>query len=114
MAISAAKFGVQVSDYNLLTVEDVEAVLPRLHVAERLEGVTAQELYTNQKIPFGFDYLSKNIDYNCDATSGDHGCHVAGHCRCEHLYSLHRADGDVYYAPQENGVTGVAAMPRFW
>ena len=108
LAISAAKFGVQVSDYDLLTVEDVEAVLPRLHVAERLEGVTAQELYTNQKIPFGFDYLSKNIDYNCDATSGDHGCHVAGIAAANTYIPYTDADGDVYYAPQENGVTGVA------
>ncbi len=109
LATSAARQGKTIADYPLLTVEAVEKLLPELHVYERTEGkVTAQELYTNAKIPFGFNYLEKTVDYNCDATSGDHGCHVAGIAAANTYVAHTDSDGDTYYAPQDQGVTGVA------
>lgn len=48
---SAARFGKQVSDYDLMTEEDITKVLPRLHASERMSGLTADELYRTAKIP---------------------------------------------------------------
>ena len=108
LARSAAQFGKEMSDYDLLTIEEIEEVLPRLHASERLTGVTAQDLYTSEKIPFGFNYIMGTSDYDCDAASGDHGCHVAGIAAANTYIPYEDADGDVYYAAQKNGVTGVA------
>lgn len=108
LALSAAQFGGEVADYGLLTVEEVETLMPRLHVSEMLPGVTAEELYTSQKIPFGFNYIMATTDYANDATSGDHGCHVAGIATANTYVPYTDEDGDEYYAPQALGVTGVA------
>ncbi len=108
LARSAAQFDKEMSDYDLLTIEEIEEVLPRLHASERLTGVTAQDLYTSEKIPFGFNYIMGTSDYDCDAASGDHGCHVAGIAAANTYIPYEDADGDVYYAAQKNGVTGVA------
>ena len=70
--------------------------------------MTAQDLYTSEKIPFGFNYIMGTSDYDCDAASGDHGCHVAGIAAANTYIPYEDADGDVYYAAQKNGVTGVA------
>lgn len=110
LATSAARQGKSIADYDLLTLEDVEALLPRLHVnpEDNPEKFSAADLYTNAKIPFGFNYMAETADYNCDAISGDHGCHVAG-IAAANTYVLHLdADGDPYYAPQDQGATGVA------
>ncbi len=116
---SAAQFGKQIADYDLLTAEDVAQILPQLHVAgdtylkladatpEQLLA-TAKELYTSAKIPFGYDYMFGYTDYNCDATSGDHGCHVSGIAAANAYVAAQDADGDTYYTTQENGVTGIA------
>lgn len=109
LATSAAKQGKTVADYDLLTLEDVEAVLPQLHAYTLTEGAcTAEHLYTNAKIPFGFNYLMETDAYGCDALSGDHGCHVAGIAAANTYVATEDQDGDVYYATQEQGVTGVA------
>lgn len=54
---SAARFGKQVSDYDLMTEEDITKVLPRLHASERMSGLTADELYRTAKIPYAFNYI---------------------------------------------------------
>ena len=88
LARSAAQFDKEMSDYDLLTIEEIEEVLPRLHASERLTGVTAQDLYTSEKIPFGFNYIMGTSDYDCDAASGDHGCHVAGIAAGKYLHPV--------------------------
>ena len=70
------KTGKQVS---LLTAEDVAAVLPQLHAAERYEGLTAEDLYLGTKVPFAFNYVDKDLDVTHDNDSQEeHGSHVAG------------------------------------
>ena len=91
----------------MLTIEEIEEVLPRLHASERLTGVTAQDLYTSEKIPFGFNYIMGTSDYDCDAPRRSR-CHVAGIAAANTYIPYEDADGDVYYAAQKNGVTGVA------
>ena len=109
MATSAAKLGKTISDYDLLTVEDVAAVLPQLHAYLDYEGtLTAEDLYTSAKIPFGYNYLMNSASYDCDSLSGDHGCHVAGIAAANTYVPTLDGEGDPCYATQEQGVTGVA------
>ena len=76
---SAARFGKQVSDYDLMTEEDITKVLPRLHASERMSGLTADELYRTAKIPYAFNYIDEDLDVTHDNDAqGDHGTHVAG------------------------------------
>ena len=76
---SAARFGKQVSDYDLMTEEDITKVLPRLHASERMSGLTADELYRTVKIPYAFNYIDEDLDVTHDNDAqGDHGTHVAG------------------------------------
>ena len=64
---------------DLLTEESIAAVLPRLHAYERYPGLTAGDLYGNEKLAFGFNYVdsSLNIEHHHDQ-QGEHGSHVAG------------------------------------
>lgn len=61
-----------------LTFEQVEALMANHQfAAERLySGLTASDVYVNEKIPFGFDYA----DYDPDVfpIKSDHGTHVSG------------------------------------
>ena len=64
---------------NLMDKEFIEKILPRLHAAERRPDVTAGDLYRNEKLPFGFNYVDYdlNITHSYDQ-QGEHGSHVAG------------------------------------
>ena len=109
LELSAAKFGKTVSDYKLLTIAEIAAVLPRLHVAELLKDVTAEDLYINEKIPFGFNYVDENLNVTHDNDSqSDHGTHVAGIATANTYVWGKDADGDVVAMRQANGVVGVA------
>ena len=109
LATTAAKQGKTIGDYDLLTLEDVAEILPELNVYEIMDGaVTAEDLYTNGKIPFGFNYIMETIEYGCDTISGEHGCHVAGIAAANTYVPTVDADGDTYLAKQAQGVTGVA------
>ena len=64
---------------NLMTVADIEKVLSQLHVSQRTKGVTAEELYVNPKLPFGYNYIDKDFDLTHDNDkASEHGSHVAG------------------------------------
>lgn len=67
-------------DYDLLDVEEIASVLEQLHAYEYMEGqLTAEELYINSKIPFGFNYIDYSTDVTHDNDSqGSHGSHVSG------------------------------------
>ncbi len=112
LATSAAAQGKTVADYDLLTTEEIEQILPRLHAYTLAEEagtmLTAETLYTNDKIPFGFNYLTGGVEYGCDALSGDHGCHVAGIAAANTYVPTADADGDEYFARQTQNVTGIA------
>ena len=61
-----------------LTFENIEALMAsHTFASERLySGLTASDVYINEKIPFGFDYA----DYDPDVfpIKSDHGTHVSG------------------------------------
>ena len=64
---------------SLLDVAEIEAVLDILHAARRYEGLTAADLYLNEKLPFNFNYVDGDLDVTHDYDAqGEHGSHVAG------------------------------------
>ena len=76
LAKQAEQAGKTVADYNLLDVEEITGVLDQLHVGK---GVTALQLYRNTKLPFGYNYIDKDLDITHDQDrQGEHGSHVAG------------------------------------
>ena len=64
---------------ELMTEQTIAKVLPQLHAYQRYSGLTADALYLNEKLPFGFNYVdhSLNIVHDNDQ-QGEHGSHVAG------------------------------------
>lgn len=63
----------------LLTAAEIDGVLNELNLAKRMPEVTADELYINAKLPFGFNYVDSNLIVDHDSDSqGEHGSHVAG------------------------------------
>ena len=62
-----------------LELADIEAVLDKLNAAELYPGVSAEDLYYSEKIPFAFNYVDQNLKASHDYDDqGDHGSHVAG------------------------------------
>ena len=83
LAELAEKNGMTFEQYvetlNLLTVEEVAAVLDQLHVADRHNGtLTAEDLYINSKLPFNYNYVDLNLNMDHEDTGNEHGSHVAG------------------------------------
>lgn len=67
------------ADAKLMTAADTEKVLSQLNAVKKRAGTTAQELYINAKIPYGFNYVDNGMDVTHDNdTAGDHGSHVTG------------------------------------
>ncbi len=73
-----------VEDYvkkiNLLDTTDIEKVLPLLNAYAKVNGyISADDLFVSEKIPFGFNYVDKNLylEHYRDS-QGEHGSHVAG------------------------------------
>ena len=62
-----------------MSKEDVAAVLGSLNASNLYRGLTIDDVYSNSKVVFGFNYCDSNTDYTHDNDSqGDHGTHVAG------------------------------------
>ena len=62
-----------------MSKDDVAALLDSLHASKQYPGLTVDDVYTNSKVVFGFNYCDENTDYTHDNdTQGDHGTHVAG------------------------------------
>lgn len=65
--------------YDLLDAGEIDGVLDQLNAKRNMPGVTAAQLYHNEKLPFGFCYVDKDVDVtHANDTQGDHGSHVAG------------------------------------
>ena len=63
---------------SLMTAKDIEKVLDQLNIAGN-EGVTADSLYLNAKLPFAYNYVDGDFDVTHDHDSqSEHGSHVAG------------------------------------
>lgn len=111
LGISAASFGKKISDYNLLTKEEIKKALPNLSISADENPPKADDLYRNAKVPFAYNYVDDGLDVSHDAegdSNGDHGTHVAGIAAANRYVPHYDADGDLYYDKQELGVTGVA------
>ena len=71
-----------IASLDLLTAEDVAAVLPDLNIyplVEHLSGTKNGAYYVNDKVPFGINYVDRDYDVTHDNdTKGGHGSHVAG------------------------------------
>ena len=64
---------------DMLGTEEISEVLPNLHVSKLAPDVTAEQLYLNEKLAFGFNYVDGNLNIVHDNDQqGEHGSHVAG------------------------------------
>ncbi len=59
-----------------LTYDQVAALINKTTASTLVEGLTADDVYINEKIPFGFDYADKDVDVY--STHNNHGTHVSG------------------------------------
>ncbi len=59
-----------------LTYDDVAAVIKDTAASEQLDGLTVDDVYINEKIPFNFDYA--DVDSDAYSTHNNHGTHVSG------------------------------------
>lgn len=64
------------SDHLGLTYDDVAAVVKDTAAAGLLDGLTVDDVYINEKVPFGFDYADADSDPY--STHNNHGTHVSG------------------------------------
>ena len=80
---NAAAKGVSYEEYiaslDLLTAEKIAAVLPDMNLHQLDDSITAEQLYMNEKLAFGYNYVDADLtivhDYD---QQGEHGSHVAG------------------------------------
>ncbi|MBE6563054.1 MAG: DUF4366 domain-containing protein [Ruminococcaceae bacterium] len=59
-----------------LTYDDVAKVVDDTKAAEQFTGLTVDDVYVNEKVPFGFDYADSDPD--AYSTHNNHGTHVSG------------------------------------
>ena len=64
------------SDKLGLTYEDVAKVLAKTKANELAGGLSADDVYINEKVPFGYDYADNDPDVY--STHNNHGTHVSG------------------------------------
>ena len=84
LALQAGRADVSVEDYiqqlDLLDAEEIQAHLDQLNVKEYAAEITADGLYQNRKVPFGYNYIDRSHTYlgHDQDLEGEHGSHVAG------------------------------------
>ena len=59
-----------------LTYQDVAAVIKDTVASELVDGLTVDDVFINNKVPFGFDYADGDSDPY--STHNNHGTHVSG------------------------------------
>ena len=64
------------SDHLGLTREQVAAVLDQTTAYEQAGGLSVDDVYVNEKVPFGYDYADNDPDVY--STHNNHGTHVSG------------------------------------
>ena len=69
--------GYDVDALDLLDVDEIASVLDQLNASDKYAGLTAADLYRNEKEPFNFNYIDRNLDVQHKQTD-EHGAHVAG------------------------------------
>ena len=98
LALQASEANMSTEDYlaelDLLDAEEIAEKVELLNIAPILKekGFSAEDLYFNTKIGFGFNYVDKSLDITHDNDAmGEHGSHVEG---------ISAANA---YIPQEDG-----------
>ena len=95
-------------DYDLVTREDIEAVLGQLNIKTKVPELTADDLYLNSKIPFAYNYVDMNSDVShLNDRQGNHGTHVAGIAAANRYVP----DGNGGYADAQNTVSVCGQAP---
>ena len=62
-----------------MTFADVEGFVANTEANKLHSGLTASDVYINEKVPFAFDYADEDPDvYPMTPTASEHGTHVAG------------------------------------
>ena len=62
-----------------MTMADVEALIGDTKASKLHSGLTAADVYLNEKVPFAFDYADYDADvYPMTPSASEHGTHVAG------------------------------------
>ncbi len=64
------------SDHLGMTYEDVAAVLDQTQAYKLAGGLSVDDVYINEKVPFGYDYADNDPDPY--STHNNHGTHVSG------------------------------------
>ena len=64
------------SDTLGLTYDDVAAVVSKTTAYKQFGSLTVDDVYINEKVPFGFDYADNDPDVY--STHNNHGTHVSG------------------------------------
>ena len=79
IAEDAEKDGVTVASYDLLDKAEIAEKLDQLNAFAMYAGLGADDLYVSSKIPFGFNYVDRNLNVeHLRDVQGAHGSHVAG------------------------------------
>ncbi len=93
---------------DIMDVDDISAVLDQLHAYNEGTAASADELYVNSKIPFGYNYIDEStyIDHSQDA-QGDHGTHVSGIAAANRYIP----DGNGGYEDAVDTVSAVGVAP---
>ena len=103
----ALAYALEGSNASLMTSADTAKVLSQLNAAKQYKGLTAEDLYVNAKIPFGFNYVDNGLNIGHDKdTQGDHGSHVAGIAAANRY--VKSADGSFEIALDATLTQGVA------
>lgn len=104
---TAEELGKSADSFDVLDTADIAANLEKLKAYSRYNGLTADDLYVNAKVPFGFNYVDRNLNLkhiiNSDGTHDDHGSHVAGIAAANKYINY---DGE--YKREKLGVVGIA------
>ncbi len=110
LAENAAGKGMTTEEYmaslELMDAEAIAAVLPNLNLYEMDPSITAEQLYSNEKLAFSYNYVDGNLNTNhMNDYQGEHGSHVAGIS----LANRYISNGSEYVDAGKNcGVVGVA------
>jgi len=59
-----------------LTKSEVEAIVGKTEASKLFPGITADDVYINEKVPFSFDYADEDTDVY--SMHNSHGTHVSG------------------------------------
>lgn len=68
-----------VAKKDLLDAAEIASVLEKLNAYSMNNTITAEDLYRNEKVAYGFSYIDRDLDVtHLNDTQGEHGSHVAG------------------------------------